>query len=85
MIIEKEILNVLGPRDTGVFDLTIDSRSVYVKPREQASVFISMKSLNAAIVRARHVRRPGQFVYGGIDPQQAAQDVFQWMRETPPN
>mmetsp|Transcript_13036 Transcript_13036/g.45823 ORF Transcript_13036/g.45823 Transcript_13036/m.45823 type:complete len:101 (-) Transcript_13036:401-703(-) len=60
------ILNreISGEKATGVFDIFVDQRLVYMKQRDRAGTYLSMRALNAAIVRARRMRRPNQIVYG---------------------
>lgn len=66
VVVEKSIREVRSSRDTGKFELVVDDRVVYRKPPERQGVFLSMRALTTAIVRARRLRRPGT-VYGDSD------------------
>jgi len=71
VVVEKRIRNVRSPKDTGVFEILVDDRLVYSKPTERDGIFLSMRTLTQAIVRARRLRRPGQTVYGDSDSVKA--------------
>lgn len=73
VVVEKSIREVRSSRDTGKFELVVDDRVVYRKPPERQGVFLSMRALTTAIVRARRLRRPGT-VYGDTDWN--ANDVY---------
>lgn len=74
VVVEKRIRNVRSSRDTGIFEILVDDRLVYAKPPERDGIFLSMRALNVAIVRARRLRRPGQTVYG--DPLSFSQPSY---------
>lgn len=57
VVVEKKIRPVTSPRDTERFEVLVDGRLVYAKPPERQGVFLSMRSLSSAIVRARRLRR----------------------------
>lgn len=59
VLVEKRIREVRSSRDTGIFELVLDDRVVYSKPPERQGIYLSMRALSSAIVRARRVRRPG--------------------------
>mmetsp|Transcript_20249 Transcript_20249/g.25108 ORF Transcript_20249/g.25108 Transcript_20249/m.25108 type:complete len:127 (-) Transcript_20249:190-570(-) len=72
VIVEKKIRPVRSTRDTGKFDIFIDDKLLWSKPPERDGVFLSMRTLNAAIIRARRLRRPGQIVYGDRESRHAS-------------
>mmetsp|Transcript_13754 Transcript_13754/g.43442 ORF Transcript_13754/g.43442 Transcript_13754/m.43442 type:complete len:197 (+) Transcript_13754:30-620(+) len=59
VVVEKHIREVRSSRDTGKFELLVDDRVVYQKPPERQGIFLSMRTLAAAVERARRLRRPG--------------------------
>lgn len=59
VLVANDVRGVRSSRDAGIFELVVDGRVVYSKPTERQGIYLSMKALSSAIVRARRIRRPG--------------------------